>query len=80
MKSRLKSLLTDIVVVLGFSAAVGMSVAIAAIAGAIMSLIFGGSTTAWASVFCVIDLVAVVVILGNLIRDYWKDYERRTNM
>jgi len=77
MRSRFNSILVDVAVVLALGAVAGLCLAVAAGLGAMMALIFGGSAIVWACVFCAIDLVAIVIVLHKVIRDYWNDYEER---
>lgn len=80
MKSRLKSVLVDVAIVLGIAGAAIMSLGVAAICGAICALIFGGSIENWTVLFILIDAGLVGWLLKQLIDNYWSDYERQTNL
>lgn len=80
MRGRLRSILTDTAIVFGLVAAVTMTACVAAIFGAICSMIFGGSFAGWTFVMVCVDASLVVWLLRRLVNDYWEDYERKTNL
>lgn len=79
MNPKLKSRLIDAAVVLGLIGAGLMSIGVACVLGAILSMIFGGTMTAWCIVTILVDLGLSAYLIKKLVTDYWDQFEK-TNM